>query len=247
MPETEKELKVRELESKLTKQRADFIAALKHRMRTPVVAAIRICRLLHEDEYGPLIEPQRQMIAALLAEHCDLLQLIDVMEDIYSYQNHCKNLFMATVSIAPLVEELNREFHKQCGSKSLDCNVEEDSFFFGDRIEVYKLLWHLLDNAIEYGGSRIKFDVRSFDHSIEFSVEDNGIGISSEDIEWLFDRFYEFSSHGKYSAKTGTGLCLCAQIARAHKGSISCESKLGQGTKFVVTIPKYDTARQEQA
>lgn len=231
-----------ELELALTKQRSDFVAALKHRMRTPIIAAIRIHRLFLQEEFGPLSSQQTKVISAVLKDQENLLYLIDLMEDIYAYQNQTKILCIEDVAIARLFDELRAEFEIRCdGRLSLTFAIAGDNLTVtADKEEIKKLLWNLLDNAVKHARSsiRLKAGLSADEDAIEVTVEDDGKGISPGDISWLFDRFYEVSSEGKYPPATGCGLCLCAQIARAHRGTIACSSNPGRGTTFKVTIPK---------
>ncbi|MBX9666267.1 MAG: HAMP domain-containing histidine kinase [Candidatus Obscuribacterales bacterium] len=236
-----------EFENKMAKQRADFVSALKHRMRTPVSAAVRISQLFLEDEFGPLTSQQRQVVMAFHEDQRNLLDLIDVMKDIYSYQNNTKMLNSAPVTVSLLFSELEAAFSPRIiKGVRLSSSIAgaDDLSFDADRAEIRKLLWHLLDNAFKHCRSIVKLGATSVDNNlVEIRVEDDGCGICAPDLVGLFDRFYDVSSDGKYAPATGTGLCLCAQIAKAHGGTIECQSTPGKGSVFRLVVPMHRAAK----
>jgi len=98
----------------------------------------------------------------------------------------------------------------------------------------------LLDNSLKFtpSGGTITVHLDRTDKLVRISVEDTGKGISEEDCPKLFQRFWQAaSSGGRYYASTGLGLYLCRKIVELHGGKISCESKLGKGSRFQFTLP----------
>ncbi|HNB24041.1 MAG TPA: ATP-binding protein [Candidatus Melainabacteria bacterium] len=120
----------------------------------------------------------------------------------------------------------------------LDIQVATDLIVEADTKELAKLLHHLMENAIKFARSRVVVSAAIIGHELAISIEDDGTGIAGEDLPHIFDRFYLLSSQGNFSAMTGIGLCLCAEIVRAHNGQIKCDSRPGQGTKFTVLLPQ---------
>lgn len=227
------------MEDSIKRQRSDFVSALKHRMRTPVQSAVTVTKLFMEGAFGNLTTEQLEIMRVLLSDLQGLLILINVMEDIYSYQNESKILNITTVSVSTLFDEVTRKVSVRAGIK-LSSEVEGDELLLsGDPVELAKLLSQLLDNAIKFARQFVHLRAAPDDDNttIRITVSDDGCGIVPGDIDWMFDRFYECSSAGKYAPATGTGLCLCAQIARAHGGSISCQSEPDDGTVFIVKLP----------
>jgi signal transduction histidine kinase len=110
----------------------------------------------------------------------------------------------------------------------------------GDPDGIRRLLFNLLDNAIKYtpeGGS-VEVQCACQDGAVELIVTDTGIGIPSEHIPHIFERFYRIDlARSREAGGTGLGLSICRIIAESHGGTIRLESNEGKGTKVVVTLP----------
>jgi two-component system phosphate regulon sensor histidine kinase PhoR len=110
-----------------------------------------------------------------------------------------------------------------------------------DREAVSEAIVNLLDNAVKYSGETkfIKMVIGNENDSVFIEVKDKGIGISEEDQQKVFDKFYRVSSGLVHTTKgTGLGLSLVKQIMEAHKGKIILKSKIGEGSIFKLVFPK---------
>ena len=96
----------------------------------------------------------------------------------------------------------------------------------------------LLDNAFEFtqGGGRIEVEGIVQNGTARVSVTDTGVGIAAEDLERIFDRFYR-GKNSRPSEGTGLGLSIARYIAQQHGGNVHVESKLGEGSRFTVSLP----------
>jgi signal transduction histidine kinase len=106
---------------------------------------------------------------------------------------------------------------------------------------VRRLLLILLDNAIKYTGSggRVSLQLARFPDRVDIAVEDNGIGIPPEDLPRLFDRFYRSEkSRSRDFGGVGLGLALAKWIVSSHSGTITVESEVNRGSRFLVRIPQ---------
>ena len=102
------------------------------------------------------------------------------------------------------------------------------------------IIFNLCDNAIKYNkkGGKVLVSVKSEDNKAVLTVSDNGIGISEEDSERIFERFYRVDkSHSKEIGGTGLGLSIVKHAARLHNATIDLQSKLNEGTIITVTFP----------
>jgi signal transduction histidine kinase len=110
----------------------------------------------------------------------------------------------------------------------------------GDPDGLRRLLFNLLDNAIKYTpqGGRVEVQCECQNGSAELIVADTGIGIPSEHIPHIFERFYRVDpARSREAGGTGLGLSICQVIAKSHGGTIRLESDEGRGTRVVVTLP----------
>lgn len=138
-----------------------------------------------------------------------------------------------------LAADRGLRFERKFDDDAKDIHIEADATF------LYQVLMNLLDNAFKYtpqGGS-VKLFLNKTDHTAVFGVEDTGQGIAESDLKKIFRRFYrteEARAHqgAEHTARSlGLGLAITKSIIEAHGGSISVESKLGKGSKFIVKLP----------
>lgn len=225
-----------DLQTALLQQREDFLAVLNHRLRTPVIAANRIIRLLLDAQFGKLSEKQEEVIALLSDNLAEIDRLMIMIMDIYRYRSSSKQLSLSEIELGELIRKVIST--KATGKTPIELKISNPkTIILCDSAEICNLLKHLVDNAVRYARSRVQVNVEDSEDQILISVEDDGHGILPDDIKGLFDRFYVVSSTGKYAPVTGAGLCLCSEIAKAHGGSISCSSVVGSSTRFDLRLP----------
>ena len=109
---------------------------------------------------------------------------------------------------------------------------------------LYSIAYNLCDNAIKYNrrGGSISVSVTQNPRNTVLTVKDTGIGISEEDQERIFERFYRVDkSRSKEVGGTGLGLSIVKHAVMIHKGKVECNSIVGEGTEFIVTIPNEPT------
>ena len=102
------------------------------------------------------------------------------------------------------------------------------------------MLLNLVENAVKYGreGGQIRVKAQALPNSVRISVRDDGIGISEADLPHIFERFYRVDSV-RDRRGTGLGLSLCREIAALHGGSLRVTSRLGEGSEFVLELPRH--------
>ena len=123
----------------------------------------------------------------------------------------------------------------------MSCDIAEElPSFTGDRGGVEAIFVNLISNAIKYTpkGGNVNVTLNKAGKEIRFRVVDNGMGIPSEDIDRIFDKFYRIKTEETRSISgSGLGLSIVKGIVDAHNGSIRVESEAGKGTTFVVSLP----------
>jgi Signal transduction histidine kinase len=121
----------------------------------------------------------------------------------------------------------------------IEKELQADVLFTGDAAFLRQLFFIFIDNAIKYSpsGTRLKVRLES-DKDIRVRFEDQGIGIASELLPRIFERFFRVSQTGSSDTQSGgLGLAIAQAIVRAHRGSIDCESKPGLGSTFIISFP----------
>jgi two-component system OmpR family sensor kinase len=132
---------------------------------------------------------------------------------------------------------------------TIDVPILEEAEIMGDPTRIRQLFMNLTENAIKYTkkGGRVEITLARAEDEVQFAVRDNGIGIAAADLPFIFERFWRADrarSRASERGGNGLGLAICQWIAHAHGGSLTVESRLGRGSRFVAHLP---FARAESA
>jgi len=124
-------------------------------------------------------------------------------------------------------------------SVALETSELEDIRLKGDELKLRRMLLNIVENGIKYSHIGGKVSVSSYvnDGYAKIDIKDNGIGISEEDIKYIFDRFYRADRSRKRESGSGLGLSISRWIAEAHKGGIEVKSQPAQGSMFTIKLP----------
>jgi heavy metal sensor kinase len=184
-----------------------------------------------------------ESMAASTIEECDrLLEMINTMLMISKTEAGVDQLDCRKMDIAGLVRDACDLFQSPAEDKGLKlvCNTPEKFSMHGDMRLIQRMIANLLDNAIKYTPSNgsIHVGTHSIDNqSFQISVKDTGIGISQQDLPHIFERFYRCDP-SRSQTGTGLGLSFARAVARAHNGDITVTSEPGNGSIFIVILPK---------
>jgi OmpR-family two-component system manganese-sensing sensor histidine kinase len=146
------------------------------------------------------------------------------------------------VNLTIIIEELYRRYQAQAQQKKIDLKMtlNEPLFVSGDSSQLQRLLSNLIENALYYTPEKglIEIEGRRKGSSIEIQVKDRGIGIASEDLDKIFERFWRADrSRSYHSGGSGLGLAIAQTIALQHQGKITVSSQVGMGSCFQVILP----------
>jgi signal transduction histidine kinase len=222
--------------------RSRFYASMSHELRTPINAVLGYSTLLLERIYGPLNDKQVEGIERTQKAARHLLELVNDVLDLSKIEAGKIDLRLQPVEFPSLIEDLfvtvkplADEHHSQL---SLDCPDHDPINIVSDPRRVRQILLNLLSNAIKFGqGKPITVLCRRAPRDgVSITVADQGPGISEEDQERIF---LEFVQLGKTQLQDGTGLGLpiSRRLAELLRGSLTVESTLGEGSKFVLELP----------
>jgi signal transduction histidine kinase len=185
-------------------------------------------------------------MAASAIEECDrLLDMINTMLMISKTEAGVDRPAREKIDLTRLIRDACELFGTTAEDKglTLTCDLPETCNIWGDTRMIQRMVSNLLDNAIKYTppGGPVGVSVSGKDgENVVISVKDTGIGISSEDLPRIFERFYR-CDQSRSEAGTGLGLSLARAIAKAHGGDITVASRPGEGSAFTTTIPKSGT------
>lgn len=212
-----------------------FISNMSHEIRTPLNAIIGFSELLIATENK---EEQSHYVSIIRDNNENLLELISNIFLLSSLDSEISPLIPEIIELKSFCNDLISSF--KCKIKpnidlSLDFTVEEVSIIM-DKIKLHQVLSNLLSNAIKFtnrGSIKIGYKILS-GRSIEFFVQDTGIGISLEHQKRIFDRFYKVNA---FTQGGGIGLTICKSITEQLGGNIGVYSIPKQGSRFFFHIP----------
>lgn len=234
----------------LALQRQDFISHLTHDLRTPLVAADNMLRLFQKQAFGPLPAPMEPAIAAMLQSNYHLMQIVDTLLEVQTYEAGAKALNFIECDLWEIAQAVVLELRYLAENKDLtlkaNCNGETDleqpyTLVKGDPLELRRVITNLIGNAIKFtenGCIELRLKTTDSGKTVVLEVQDTGPGMSPQEKEYLFARF----GKGKHKQSgSGLGLHLVHRIVHLHQGTIDVSSELGQGSRFIVHIPTVDS------
>jgi two-component system phosphate regulon sensor histidine kinase PhoR len=225
--------------------RRDFVANVSHELKTPITSIKGFVETLRD---GAVREPDTaEHFLGIIARQADRLNAI--IEDLLLLASVEKDAETdgPTLEQARL-EQVLREAVDDCASAASECGIkievdcEADLVFRMNPLLIEQAVVNLVDNAIKYSepGSSVSMKATRRGSEIEISVTDQGLGIESDKLSRLFERFYRVDkARSRKLGGTGLGLAIVKHIAEAHGGSVSVKSTPGEGSVFTVRLPSH--------
>lgn len=244
----QKEVALKEQEARLVQENADwqtrFFTNITHEFRTPLTLIINPLERLMETAAPALQQP----LGVMHRNAQRLLRLINQLLDIAKLEAGQLAITQSQGNIPAFVAGLVDAFRPRADKKGVELTYESSGLTADYRFDAHKLEsigYNLLSNALKFTPSGGQIGVRlteerSGDAPSEFQlqVSDTGVGIAPEQLNHIFDRFYQGRQvEGSLGTGTGIGLFLVAEFSRLLGGTVTVESQLGQGTRFIVTLP----------
>ena len=238
MEKAEKELK------KLDQLKTDFISTVSHELRTPLAITKEGISLILDKIPGEINEKQEKILSTARSNIDRLARIIDDLLDVSKIEAGKVELKRELVDIAGLIRQAAFSFELNLKEKNLELKInvpEKQIDAFVDPDKLTQVLTNLIGNALKFTDrGYIEISLQEKEKEIACIVADTGLGISEEDLPKVFSKFEQFGRlPGPGEKGTGLGLAITKGIIELYGGKIWVESKLGQGTKFTFTLPKY--------
>jgi len=231
-------------EAEVERLKSTFVAIVSHELRTPLNAILGYAEMFKESVYGPMNEKQVNMAERIMKNTQRLLGLINDLLDQAQMEAGKLTIQMAPVKPADLLESLHGVMDKTASDKGLRLTSEIDDHlpeaFNGDAARLQQILVNLVNNAVKFtdrGSVHVKlFYPSQYKWGIE--VTDTGHGIPESELSYIFDTFRQVEGtatrvHGGF----GLGLSIVKQLVSLMSGEIKVQSKLDEGTAFIITLP----------
>ena len=229
-------------ELELARMKADFVSTVSHEFKSPLTSIRQIAEMLHAGRV-PSDERRQQYYDVLLQQSERLSQLTENVLNFAKMEEGRKKFIFEETDIAPMMQDIVSAFQERIRHDGIEIELSmEESLapIQADRSALAQAINNLIDNAVKYSGDSKRVEVSAFveEQSLLLSVQDFGIGIKSDEIDKVFDRFFRGGDELTRTVKgSGLGLALVKQIVNAHNGDVFVQSEIGQGSKFTIRLP----------
>lgn len=223
---------------KLENMRSQFVANISHELKTPLTSIkgfAETLRYVDDDEtrnkFLSIIDEESDRLARLLE---DILCLYEIEQK--------RSTVLEEFNVDEQIDKVYMLLNDQAQKKGVEIFLDTNSncVLMGDKDKFKQMLLNLVSNSVKYTekGGKVRVESYNRDMNLVLVIEDNGIGISAEDLPRIFERFYRVDkARSRESGGTGLGLAIVKHIVRLFDGEINVTSELGVGTKIVITIP----------
>ena len=222
--------------------REHFAAIVSHELKAPLGAIQQNLFALTEELSNKLTDDQKNLFERMKSRIDDLLKLIHtwlraISADIGKIKENFQPISV-DISISKAIESVQP--HARRKDIEILTSIKKSPIFInGDEVTLVEALVNIINNAVKFSriGDKIFVKVEEKKDNVLISVEDRGLGISKEDLPFIFGDFYTGKSEQTVEKGSGLGLAITRRIVEAHNGSISVESELGKGSTFIINLP----------
>lgn len=224
--------------------KSEFLATMSHELRTPLNSIIGFSELLKEGIYGKLNGKQEQYVGNVVTSSKFLLNLINDILDLSKVEAGKIELVKEKISLPVTIGETIVLVKERASKHNVQIIQEFDpqlGDIEADKLRFKQILFNLLSNAVKFSkkeGGTVTITTKKDGDMAKFSVSDTGIGIKEDDMGKLFNDFAQASPEiSKEYGGTGLGLVITKKLVELHGGSITVESKYGEGSTFTFYLP----------
>ena len=233
-----------------TQMRRDFVANVSHELRSPLTAVLGFIETLR----GPAKDDaaaRERFLEIMEREATRMSRLIKDLLSLSKVETEERQRPTTPVDVAGLVTSATMSLGPLAKENGVEITVEgiEDTVLVpGDADQILQVLTNLMENAIKYSNGSVRVELTTLDRdetlrapAVRIEVADDGDGIEAIHIPRLTERFYRVDSHrSREMGGTGLGLAIVKHIVNRHRGRLRIESKLGEGTRFIVALRRED-------
>lgn len=232
-------------QKKISEMRNDFVNNMTHEFKTPI-SSISLAAQMLKDESIPKTPTMLKHLSTVIFDETKRLRFqVEKVLQMSMFERNKVSFKMHDTDINELVEGVvntfNLKVHSAGGEIISDLRATNSTIYV-DEMHFTNVIFNLMDNAVKYKKPdvdiQLKVSTWDVDKYVCISIEDNGIGIKKDNLKKIFEKFYRVHTGNRHDVKGfGLGLAYVKQIVTLHKGTITAESELGKGTKFIIKVP----------
>ena len=225
---------------RLERVRQEFLSNVSHELRTPLTAIIAFVETLESSHAEPR---DKQRFLAIIRRNAERMNsLIGDILELSAIEAGTVKVEPRNIHLSPLVEDVFNALNAKAAPRGIELKHEvgSDTVVFADPARLEQMLTNLVENAIKFnrdgGGVHVRCENGEKSRIL---VEDTGEGIPAHHVERLFERFYRVDrARSRDLGGTGLGLAIVKHLSRAHGGEVTVESRIGEGSVFVIELPR---------
>ncbi|NFA61918.1 PAS domain-containing sensor histidine kinase [Clostridium sporogenes] len=225
----------------------EFLSNISHELKTPlnvIFTAVQLLGFYEKDANNDINYEKQDKYLKLIKQNCyRLMKLINNLLDTTKLDSGYLKLNLVNYNIVSLIEEITLSVASYAESKGIniifDTDVEE-KIIAVDPDKIERIILNLLSNAIKFTSpeGNIFVNIKDAEEHIHIHVKDTGVGMPSDKLESIFERFFQIDKTLKKNKEgTGIGLHLVKSFVEMHKGDVTINSELEKGTEFIIKLP----------
>lgn len=218
----------------------DFVATLTHDLKVPIVAESNILEFLINGKFGEINEKQNEAISNMKDCNQELLELVQILLETYKIRETGIDLDKEKIELTPYIKNVIEEMEPIAEKANLKINFipENNLYVHADSMQLKRVVKNLIQNGISHSDSKdIDVKISKDSDFINISIIDHGNGISPENIDKIFNKYYSTAKKFR-KIGTGLGLYLSQQIIKSHGGEIVVTSEENVYTEFCIKLQK---------
>ena len=231
---------------KITEMKNDFVNNMTHEFKTPISTISLAAQMLNDQSVAKSPQMFKHISGVINDETKRLRFQVEKVLQMSMFERQSNTMKLKEMDVDELINGVVNTFKLKVENigGTIDTQFEtEDPFGMVDEMHFTNVIFNLMDNAVKYKRADVPLhlEVRTWNEpgKLMVSVADNGIGIKRDDLKKIFDRFYRVHTGNRHDVKGfGLGLAYVKKVIVNHKGNIKAESELGNGTKFIITLPQ---------
>jgi len=229
-------------QKKISIIKTDFINNMTHELKTPISTISLACEALKDNDLAKSKETRNRFVSMINDENKRLGVLVENVLQSAVLDRGELLLNIETIDINDIIEKAVKNVSIQVEKNNGAININykaKNTLIEGDKIHITNVIYNLLDNANKYSSNpKIEISTEDIVNGIVIKIKDNGIGISKEHQQKIFEKLYRVPTGDRHDVKGfGLGLSYVKAIIEKHKGKITINSSLGKGTTFNLHLP----------